>query len=86
MDSGRIGEEETRTNIDTNPSFNGGDLPTVGKPTTTDSGSSGNEVTMDKSGDRAVSFFAQPGILAGKFILILCFPAKSKCYTFEIFF
>lgn len=36
-------------------------------------------VLMDKTEDRATSFFSQPGILAGQFMLLMC------CVYFKLF-
>lgn len=46
--------------------------PATAKPPSKDPSHPGGEVLiMDKSDDRAASFFAQPGILAGMILIIL---------------
>lgn len=45
--------------------------PATAKPASKDPSHTGGEVLiMDKSDDRAASFFAQPGILAGTILMI----------------
>lgn len=48
--------------------------PQTPKPSSKDTSHTGGEVLiMDKSDDRAASFFAQPGILAGTILFIIHF-------------
>lgn len=70
-DSGVIGGDGNEIDLDKTNGDSG-----TGKPTSsieTNSNPSGNEVFImdNRNEDRTASFFAQPGILAGKYFLIL---------------